>query len=168
MENVDRAIVLGLPRATSMGPRLLGRGKRRRRRCRRPSRRYFNGATAIRPWKTRRNRDASVWRHHFNGATAIRPWKTSVFARTRADVTHFNGATAIRPWKTGFTRPWTCCSGLTSMGPRLLGRGKRANALSQFPGGGDFNGATAIRPWKTCQQRCHDALTVALQWGHGY
>ncbi len=84
----------------------------------------FNGATAVRPWKTSDRRFAAAmqsrlqWGHGddavenpaaigatwgsgmcFNGATAMTPWKT-ITGQVEATGHGFNGATAMTPWKT--------------------------------------------------------------------
>ena len=63
----------------------------------------FNGATAVRPWKScERTRSSGLGDVSFNGATAVRPWKGAVgVTDARRETDGFNGATAVRPWKDG-------------------------------------------------------------------
>ena len=106
----------------------------------------FNGATALRPWRTGQSALHAIHgSERFNGATAQRPWRTlyiSVHHVRRT--TRFNGATAQRPWRTSATTVVSDCTSRC------------------------FNGATAQRPWRT--PRCWSSsmpLASALQWGHG-
>ena len=39
-----------------------------------PTRRCFNGATALRPWTAKACCSLATWGQGFNGATALRPW----------------------------------------------------------------------------------------------
>jgi len=42
----------------------------------------------------------------FNGATAMKPWKSYVHDRTGHRLGRFNGATAMKPWKSSSSRLW--------------------------------------------------------------
>ena len=54
----------------------------------------------------------------FNGATAMKPWKSVVGDQPGDGLLGFNGATAMKPWK----RTMVCATGAyligASMGPR--------------------------------------------------
>src|SRR5208337_4004776 len=64
--------------------------------ARRPS---FNGATAMKPWKSKTPRGSRGPRSRFNGATAMKPWKSQPPWQSVNPRRSFNGATAMKPWK---------------------------------------------------------------------
>ena len=65
----------------------------------------FNGATAMKPWKSRiGGRVAETASMSFNGATAMKPWKRRIGLGLADHARRFNGATAMKPWKRLQTR----------------------------------------------------------------
>ena len=109
-----------------------------------PRARGFNGATAMRPWKSAPDRRLAPALHGFNGATAMKPWKSTIESRQRLRRDRsFNGATAMKPWK--------------SIATRVIAHVDERR----------FNGATAMRPWKSAGCRAIAATVTLLQWGHG-
>ena len=55
---------------------------------------------------------------HFNGATAMKPWKSPMLRRNFSPPTDFNGATAMKPWKRIVLPGGLWDTSVTSMGPR--------------------------------------------------
>ena len=54
----------------------------------------------MKPWKSADRPDSYVWKRCFNGATAMKPWKSDHSRRIAKDRRiGFNGATAMKPWK---------------------------------------------------------------------
>ncbi len=127
---------------SSMGPRLGSRGRPCHGAKRRGQKRFFNGATARKPWKTsnspRSAEEIAVlqWGH---GSEAV---EDGVAPKHRGSCCGFNGATARKPWKTSR---------------------RRSNATSTA----SFNGATARKPWKTIDLDFTASALIVLQWGHG-
>ena len=73
----------------------------------------------MKPWKREQNTGRVVHEGCFNGATAMKPWKSTTVQATNVSHTNgFNGATAMKPWKS--QRPGNCqrSSHSASMGPR--------------------------------------------------
>ena len=136
----------------------------------------FNGATALRPWKTMRRprshrrpsrlqwghgteavEDAARFRRtlhgptRFNGATTLgrgRPGSAEPVAASTCR--RFNGATALRPWKTAPSPMAATCRDSLQWGHGTLSRGRRSRGRATVAGRYGFNGATTLRPWKTC------------------
>src|SRR5271157_5743850 len=89
----------------------------------------------------------------FNGATAMKPWKSTRLHRKNPRRGSFNGATAMKPWK----RPQDLFE--WCLFPRLQwGHGDEAveeneMASATVATSGRFNGATAMKPWKRLKPR---------------
>ena len=124
----------------------------------------------MKPWKRQASHMLpTAWRTCFNGATAMKPWKSLLtdeyqcdlhrasmgprrWSRGRGVVTpswslsgeiRFNGATAMKPWK------------------------RHSTARQHSPYHSGFNGATAMKPWKSTVPESPFRLPDVLQWGHG-
>ncbi len=73
----------------------------------------------MKPWKSRtiprrpRLRPAS-----FNGATAMKPWKSLAVECEHGRRLRFNGATAMKPWKSPLSASGSPEKHCASMGPR--------------------------------------------------
>ena len=54
----------------------------------------------------------------FNGATAMKPWKSRPMAMHDHGIDGFNGATAMKPWKSMDSSVPGSATAIASMGPR--------------------------------------------------
>ncbi len=54
----------------------------------------------MKPWKSHPTQGDRPHAARFNGATAMKPWKSAKLTAFRqAELHRFNGATAMKPWK---------------------------------------------------------------------
>ena len=61
----------------------------------------------MKPWKRRPNRRSGSKKKSFNGATAMKPWKSQIWeGLPRNKPSCFNGATAMKPWKSDRPDPY--------------------------------------------------------------
>src|SRR5258707_288254 len=79
----------------------------------------------------------------------------------------FNGATANPPWKTMISAEPTIPRARASMGPRRIRRGKPQEEMLYSDSTRASMGPRRIRRGKRILEPQHEAVSVALQWGHG-
>ncbi len=103
----------------------------------------------------------------FNGATAMKPWKSVTILSKRTRPRGFNGATAMKPWKRNYVEGSASWYTTLQWGhgdeavEEALGSTRRCARTTCF------NGATAMKPWKRISVYDVALQISTLQWGHG-
>ena len=121
----------------------------------------------MKPWKRDPGSQPERGVNCFNGATAMKPWKSIGLTSHRLPYWSLqwgHGDEAVEENVESVGCGDQCDA---SMGPRRRSRGRATPRERGWETTGSFNGATAMKPWKSPASRRSVPRGTGLQWGHG-